>query len=714
MSLKKLFSKILIAISMLLSSSLLFATDYYVSKTGNDLNSGTSDEPFLTIAKASSVLQAGDICYIKAGTYRETISPANAGSSGSPIIYKAYADDEVIISACEAVTSWQVHNGNIYKASVQMDLGIQFRAFFANRKVMDIARWPNNADNNKFTIDAEPVDGGSASSINRTTISSSIDWAGGYIWYLGAHCGTSWTRPVTSSSAGVVNFTAVDITKWPFNPHNPTVLRNNNRGRFYLFGKLEALDYPGEWYYDATAKVIYFMAPGGQDPNTLSTEYAAREHTALINKNYIVLDGLNFSGGRVTLIGNYCTVKNCDIENGYQGIDELDNTDAQIGFGNITVEGSYATIENNLIEYGSSNGIALTYSWKGSTNCVVRNNNIRYFNTIGNHSSPVRSGIQYLTCEKNSIYTTGRDGIYCSGTNGEIAYNDISDCMLINNDGGVFYTVGNANDKNTSIHHNWVHDSFGPAYADGRAAGIYLDNNSKGYTVHHNMIWNVTWTGIQMNWDNWNIDIFNNSIYNAGEAMGRWENGYTLQDVVLKNNYASSASWIGTDISNTTNIISAASPFTSFESRDFRPKTGSLLIDAGEIIAGITDGYQGTKPDIGAYESGAEAWIPGADWEPLVPGTPTAIDDITDKRTSLMLSPVPATTELNITSSDDIDFENALFQLYSATGSLQNLSGRVYKSQKQAKIALNGLAPGIYILKIIGKEVVSSSTFVKN
>jgi hypothetical protein len=34
----------------------------------------------------------------------------------------------------------------------------------------------------------------------------------------------------------------------------------------------------------------------------------------------------------------------------------------------------------------------------------------------------------------------------------------------------------------------------------------------------------------------------------------------------------------------------------------FELNTGSLAIDAGQIIAGITDGFTGTNPDIGAYE----------------------------------------------------------------------------------------------------------------
>jgi hypothetical protein len=48
---------------------------------------------------------------------------------------------------------------------------------------------------------------------------------------------------------------------------------------------------------------------------------------------------------------------------------------------------------------------------------------------------------------------------------------------------------------------------------------------------------------------------------------------------------------------------------------DFRPRPGSPLNDAGRIISGITDGFEGNAPDIGAYESGVKPWNAGITWE---------------------------------------------------------------------------------------------------
>lgn len=597
-------------LGLAVSLSTLFAKDIYVAKNGNNNNSGTEAQPYLTIQKAAQVAQAGDFVYIKEGTYRETVTPSYNGTSGNPITFQAFQNEEVTISATEEVTNWSIHNGTIYKAPVTMNLGIKNMLYF-NGESMDIARWPNNTDNNRYSIDAKPITGGSGSHIEAPDVLN-IDWSGGYIWYLGAHSGASWTRPITNSTNSRVDFQGVDITKWPFNPHNPTVFRNGNRGRYYLFNALGALDYEREWYYKNNE--VYFQAPGNVNPSTGTVEYTAREITINITKNYIHFDGINAFGGKVYVKGKFATVKNGIFKHCLETIDDINNTSAQIGNGAFDILGDNTLIENNLIEYGSANGIVVK-GYSGGQNTIIKNNIIRHFNTIGNHSSLIRSTANNVKVLNNTCYSTGRDGLYINANNCEVAYNDVYGAMKINNDGGVFYVVGNENLKNTEVHHNWFHDSNGPDYADGRCAGIYLDNDSKGYEVHHNVVWNVTWTGIQTNWDVWDNEIYNNTLWHVEEAMGAWlpnRNGYqtTIQRTKIYNNYASEPEWLGTDEQN--NIIDHNDLFEDLSNHNFTPKAGTSLIDAGKTISGITDGFIGNAPDIGAYERGGASWTPGA------------------------------------------------------------------------------------------------------
>lgn len=86
-------------LAFFLLSSACWAATYYVSATGgSDSNPGTLSQPWKTIGKANSTLQAGDTVFIRQGTYNQTIRPAKSGSSGSPITYARYDDEQVTIT----------------------------------------------------------------------------------------------------------------------------------------------------------------------------------------------------------------------------------------------------------------------------------------------------------------------------------------------------------------------------------------------------------------------------------------------------------------------------------------------------------------------------------------------------------------------------------------------------------------------------------------
>jgi len=74
---------------------------YYVSTAGNDNNSGSLEYPFRTITKAAEIAQAGDIVYIRGGTYDETVIPQNSGSVGNYITFTNYPGENVNLRATD-------------------------------------------------------------------------------------------------------------------------------------------------------------------------------------------------------------------------------------------------------------------------------------------------------------------------------------------------------------------------------------------------------------------------------------------------------------------------------------------------------------------------------------------------------------------------------------------------------------------------------------
>lgn len=604
-----------------MTKSLLAAT-FYVSTTGNDSGDGSISSPFATFDKAVSVMSAGDTCIIREGVYEEELVINKSGSEGNYLTFKAATGEVVKIKSTSVINGWQLHTNNIYKTTVNMTIAGRFRAVYHNGDYMDLARWPNNIDNNRWTVDSTPVLGGDGSHFLVNNLPN-IDWTGAYVYYLGAHSGTSWTREITASTPDRIDYTEVNISKWPFVMHNPKVWRKipgNNRGQLFLFNKLEALDAPREWFFDKTTNILYLQTQDGNIPAINSVEYAVRKYTAQLKGDFIKLEGITFSGGSVKIHNNADNnqILKCKVLHGSEGHDDLSNTSAQVPEAAIEVLGDNTLIKDCEINHSSVSGIFIP-RWAAS-NCIVEGNTVSNTDYLGIHASPLRTNGNNIKIIKNRIFNTGRDGMYVAGSNCEVAYNDVSGSQRINSDSGVFYTVGNANLKNTEIHHNWFHDATAPSYShnpedSAKAAGIYLDNNSKGYTVHHNVVWNVSWVGYVVNWNNTNLDFYHNTIWNASGAMESWVNGYPQSDNKIYNNYSSTGTWFEGNGSSEFEIkdspIFNTSPFEDVENQNFMPTASSALVDKGPVIPGFKKSFIGSAADIGAYERGGVAWTAG-------------------------------------------------------------------------------------------------------
>ena len=75
-------------ILLFLIISFIYSAEYYVSTTGDLLNIGTFDSPFLHVQQAADIMQAGDICYIRQGVYHEQVLMDNRdGTLDNPIVF---------------------------------------------------------------------------------------------------------------------------------------------------------------------------------------------------------------------------------------------------------------------------------------------------------------------------------------------------------------------------------------------------------------------------------------------------------------------------------------------------------------------------------------------------------------------------------------------------------------------------------------------------
>ncbi|MEL6593065.1 MAG: T9SS type A sorting domain-containing protein, partial [Bacteroidota bacterium] len=252
--------------------------------------------------------------------------------------------------------------------------------------------------------------------------------------------------------------------------------------------------------------------------------------------------------------------------------------------------------------------------------------------------------------------------------------------------------------NNTRIHHNWIHDiaSRNEHFESYKGTGIYLDNSTEDVIVDHNVLWNLEWTCIQINWAGKNLLMYNNTLWsNSGPrsaSMGRWVNGYTFTNVQLYNTLANEGTFHASDEQNSVALGLNTNPFEDRDNNNYTPKANSSAVDAGKVIPGYTDDFIGAAPDVGAYERGGDVWVAGPDWELSTPTT-----SVKDFAPGLVVKIYP---NPSLTGQINVETEVAgpkELKLFSLDGRL--LLHRQY-SEQLIQIDTNDLASGVYLLQI--------------
>jgi hypothetical protein len=75
------------------------AGNWYVATDGSDTGSGTVSDPFHSIEKAVSIVQEGEIIFVRGGTYNlvNTISITKSGTVASPVSLFAFPGEHPVL-----------------------------------------------------------------------------------------------------------------------------------------------------------------------------------------------------------------------------------------------------------------------------------------------------------------------------------------------------------------------------------------------------------------------------------------------------------------------------------------------------------------------------------------------------------------------------------------------------------------------------------------
>ena len=618
--------------------SVVKSESYYVAIYGNDNNNNglSITTPFRTVAHAATVMSAGDTCFIRSGTYHEIVNVTdNSGIDGMPLVFMPYNSERVVFDGTVSIDStWSQHSGNIWKTTIDFDIW----QLFADQDEQVMARWPNAKFSDGSVFDTENHWGhGTMKQTNPNIYSNGtfihdsrvnengelidlsmqgfdLDEAGKEaIGILNVGSFRTWSRKITSHSGNTFTYDPVPQNEW-----------KNKEHQYFLEGRLEFLDAAGEWFLDTTTPKnrLYYYAPPGENPNEMNIRGKVQSYAFVISKSkYVELRDLEFFGTTFYIYkSSGSKVDNCNFF--YPSTSKrMLRIVNQVPDMSIIKSSSNCTVSNSAFRYTDGSAIE---AWGGRN--TIKNN---YFYHIDYSSADLTSIMvtvlmtgKYNKFQNNTMHKLGASATVVGGDSALFEYNDIYDTGYVQSDGAMIQCMVGAQ-PGTVIRYNWLHDSkkYGARF-DGNGAG----NNG---TMHHNVMWNLGNSGIMAK--GYEHKIYNNTVLNGPTnkndilvMIAQGGNAGTITRNNVANRIAGHRSGSyqnypvpGTYETNENGYQTGRDVDTllvNIDNRDFRPKPNSVLIDAGTVINGITDSYEGAAPDIGAYEYGGDLWSAGTDW----------------------------------------------------------------------------------------------------
>jgi len=610
--------------SLPLAKPRLAGSIYYVATNGNDSYTASQakniNTPWQTISRAASNLVAGDTCLIRAGTYRETVTLQSSGASNAPIIFQAYSNEIITIDGSDSITGWITTGGNIWSAPMGWTLGNGDQVFI-NGTMEPAARWPN---------------AGSVFPWQNSLIKPSPDWS--YVVTAGYKGNTNgWftdtnlpARPDGYWNGAIVHILSGDgwIMQYPtvigYTNATKTIVTTDANGansayaitagnEYYLTGIKGELDGQGEWFYQTNTLFLYSTnAPAGVTAKHRNYGFNLSGHP------FVHLVNLNFFAGTIQTDANATDETMDGLLLQYLGNSSVNSSIAGLVLRNRSV------LRNSELGWDSRNLLTLS----GSDIRVI-NNNLHDSGYMPTWDAMVGGSGYRNLFSHNSVRHSGRGLMGSMGRAAIIEYTDFSDAMKLTSDGGAFYTYFEAG--NTVFRYNLMHDCPGPkGHLGNGIQGFYLDSENSNWTVHHNVIWNLPGSAFQINCRH-NFDhFFNNTIWGTANALTSGFNADGRTGTQVFNNLfdtsPSGSQWSYADVRFNYN----SSPvFVAPTNADFRLQASSPAMDAGVVIPGVTDGFLGTGPDLGALEYGSADWTTNAGWNATPPSPdPTYIPPV--------------------------------------------------------------------------------------
>jgi len=602
---------------------------YVSADRGADGGNGTQARPFLKIAHAMYYVKPGDTVLVDSGTYHERFR-IPGGQAEKPVTLTAMPGADVTITPTVQITpQWRQHTGNIYVADIGEyvnGMDTEFPQLFAGGDSMVEARWPNMGPSMSTIHDYKRDAAQRGTNKNTVVASRNIpsEITGARVVICPGQDGLSWdtASSFVQSVNGRTIKLAADITEIDTthagDPYTP-----GNGAPFYITGALSLLDVPGEYYFDPQTNLLYFYPPYSGSPDTCNLHLRAKNDIAIHaeNTSYVNIKNIKIFGGGIYMKNTRNNaLENCRVSYAehfyFTGI-----------FGRLSW-----TRENVMIVSGANNRIErCEFGPTAGSGIVLGGEDTIFTNNIVHDTSYL--GITYwgiavrqsksLEISHNTIINSAHSHISFTESDYEnciIRNNYFENHCTLSNDGGAFYAWGN-DGGGIEIYNNFVvcgdKNDYGAFHR--LRFGLYTDNYTSNYIVHHNIVIGGT-HGLSMNLWSRGVRFFNNTVVGAdtGFQMSgyRGDNADASTSYVIDNLFVGIKSndigyWgteNGRQASYNGNFVNGTIP------APVRPE--GRVQSSGNARGTVDDQYRptGSTPDIGAIPRNGALFPYGADW----------------------------------------------------------------------------------------------------
>jgi len=544
----------------------------YVATTGNDVTGdGTISKPYQTLTKAkttANILKTsssnGVTIWFRGGTYTipTTVSftSADAGSTGKPIIYRAYINENVIFTGAKTVTpsKWAAYTGSTSRLNPAVSAGqiqectltnlallvsgimpdmindvnnayyqyTNLPGVYWNGSRQKLSRFPNDYPN---YMEVKTVVTGGSSTVSgvfqyKTSISELYDanmnrvsgreaaWAAALshgVFFKG-YWRCNWG--ITTLKATAIDLSAKTITISPGvtlgnKYHLPT---GDGHEPYYVVNLLEEIDQPGEWCIDGLDGKMYYYNPSAITTSNLTISDNKYPMFSMNTAGYIQFIGIEIMDN----LGNAFNLTNC---NNVQIVGCMIH---DIEYDAVVINGgsNCGVLSSNLYDLGASGvlvgaaGSVASPSNHFITNCHIYN--FGYLNNI--YAASINLAYKNIAlfgakADHNLIHDSPHPGVLHGGSNNLFEYNDIFHTSKCSDDMGAFYcfTDSNANGGNI-LRYNLMHNSL-------QGDGIYFDHFGLNDKAYSNMAYQLNRAFLFR--VHWNQDVDNNIAYKCKQGF---------------------------------------------------------------------------------------------------------------------------------------------------------------------------------------------------